>query len=127
MPTTLFTDGSQIGYFNNQNYNAEDRFFVDDPNFIQEVYDDCTNNPDLELESRIIQTLQRIEEENIAYSVFGSNSNSAAFQALREIGINNLAPLEGITAPGWEKNPFEGRRTAPYRFLDSPSQWHFGM
>ena len=106
-PLGIFTNGSTIGFFQNtQNYGPGGRFFVSNPNFIQVVYDDDTDCPNQELESKIIQAFQQINNARIPYHPSGPNSNSSAFHVLRSTGIGYPRPPKGITAPGWEVNPF---------------------
>lgn len=51
-------------------------------------------------------SLLRIEAAHVPYRLFETNSNSAAFQALRENGFPNIRP-QGVIAPAWEYNPVQ--------------------
>jgi hypothetical protein len=84
-------------------------FYVSNPDAIQQVYYDDSDCPDKTYERKIWTTLQKIEKAKISYSPLTTNSNSAAFQSLREAGLGwKLRPKKKL--PGWDINPFTGQR-----------------
>ncbi|NES73131.1 MAG: hypothetical protein F6K24_52035 [Okeania sp. SIO2D1] len=65
--------------------------------------------------SSLTGTMTQIENAKIKYGLpngkgcsGGANSNSAAYQRIRELGITPPAPE--VNAPCWEINPFEAQR-----------------
>lgn len=72
---------------------------------IQQIYFDKSTCPNKALENKIWTSLLRIESANIPYKLLSTNSNSAAFHTLREIGLGGN-PKPKRYAPGWDINPF---------------------
>jgi RHS repeat-associated protein len=86
-------------------------FYVSDPNNIQLLYEndqDCKKQEHQAIEEKIKRGLSNIEAAHIPYWPFDKNSNSAAFQVIRDLGIvKNLRPKSGVNPIGWELNPYQ--------------------
>jgi RHS repeat-associated protein len=119
---TFFSDSSlgfgKIVALNKPNYNPKSQFYVGDPKFIQEVYNDGTDCPDKKLEDSIKIEFQNIEAANIPYNVLYRNSNSAAFQVLED--VLGYRPIPKIDLPAWHINPYTGKTILPIEFPKAP-------
>jgi RHS repeat-associated protein len=94
-------------------YGSISDLYQGNPDFIQVVYDDGSTKQNIELELKIVNSLKRMHKLKTGYNLLANNSNSGAFQALRDAGIGiNLKPRSGILAPGWEENPHTNNERA---------------
>jgi RHS repeat-associated protein len=101
-------DGIELGY------EPGNPFYVDDPERIQEV--DSNDSDDSNIEERIIEEFQRIENADIPYNPLKRNSNSAAFEVLEKVLGERPTPI--IKVPGWDINPYTGK-TVEEELLES--------
>ena len=66
--------------------------------------------PMTKYDRRLKNSINLTNQSNKRYELYGPNSNSFAYQALKDLGISANLP-SGINAPGWGMNP----RDAKYR------------
>jgi RHS repeat-associated protein len=85
-------------------------FYVSNSNNIQLLYEDkndCKKQEHQDIEDKIYTGFKNIQAAAIGYNPLTTNSNSAAFQVIRDIGIvNNLIPKPGVNPIGWDINPY---------------------
>jgi hypothetical protein len=114
--TTRFSDGFIVADSELNSYQEGFIFFEGRPSNIQVLLENkktkCSDdtirkNKNAELELKIRLGFKIIEESRVPYEPFGTNSNSAAFQVIREVGIvKNLTPKAGVNPIGWDLNPY---------------------
>jgi hypothetical protein len=88
-------------------YTSSSGFYSTNSQLLYEDNNECRKLEHQKLESRIKSGFGRIESAKIPYDPLATNSNSAAFQVIRELGIvENLAPKSGVNPIGWDINPY---------------------
>ena len=115
--------------FGNINYrqtdsNARKNFTSADPESIQNVHqtsscEDGNLAPCPDIEKKIADYFQSIEDQKIPYGFLRANSNATAFQALHNALGYRPIPEPGRWVPGWDFNP---ETSFPHDFEPFPQQ-----